>query len=246
MRIFIYTILFSAMLIMVTKQSVAQENVLTAGVQFRPFFTNKFFRTGAQSKDSSNVNFTITPKGGFSAGGVVRYGFTGTLSFETGINIIKRPHDLNITKTIDGNTIITTHTRFTSISYEIPVCILVFLQLSDHLFMDAGLGLSMDFYPSHLFTYGENFQQYSRRKNWMFPAVNASLGYEWRTEKSGYFYIGSSYHNPFSEIYTSTIGYYENGRYLTGQQFLLSGNYLSIDFRYFFPQDPLKKQKKKH
>lgn len=223
----------------------AQEKVLTAGVQIRPFFSNKFFKTGPQTKDSSNVSFTVTPKGGYSAGGIIRYGVSNTLSFETGINFIKRPHDVGLVKTIDGSIINKVSTDFSAISYEIPANMLVFIQLSERLFMDVALGVSLDFYPSNLSTRGEYFNHYSIRKNWMFPAVNASIGYEWRTEKSGFFYLGSSYHNPLNDIFITTIGYYEDGRYKTGQQFLLSGNYLSVDFRYFFHQDPLKKQKKK-
>lgn len=224
----------------------AQEKVLTAGVQIRPFFSSKFFKTGPQVKDSSQVTFTVTPKGGYSAGGIIRYGMTGTLSFETGINFIKRPHDVSLVKTENGMILNSVNTRFSAISYEVPANLLVFLQLSEKLFMDVALGISLDFYPSNLNTSGNNFNHYSVRKNWMFPAVNASLGYEWRTTKSGYFFFGSSYHNPLNDIFITTLGYYENGIYKTGQQFLLSGNYLSLDFRYFFHQDPLKKTKKKY
>lgn len=223
----------------------AQEKVLTAGVQFRPFFSSKFFKTGPQQKDSSNVSFTVTPKGGYSAGGIIRYGISNTLSFETGINFVKRPYDVSLEKSVDGSVVNKVTTAFSSISYEVPANMLVFIQLSEKLFMDVALGVSLDFYPSNLNTRGEYFNHYSIRKNWMFPAVNASLGYEWRTEKSGYFYLGSSYHNPLNDIFITTIGYYEDGKYQTGRQFLLSGNYLSVDFRYFFHQDPLKKQKKK-
>jgi len=237
--------LLTAFLILPVFIVSAQEKVLTAGVQVRPFFSNKFFKTGPQLKDSSNVSFMVTPKGGYSAGGIIRYGINNTLSFETGINFIKRPHDLTLNKTTDGSIVNTVNTDFSAISYEMPANMLVFIQLGEKLFMDVALGVSLDFYPSNLNTRGEYFNHYSIRKNWMFPAVNASIGYEWRTEKSGYFYLGSSYHNPLNDIYITTIGYYEDGRYQTGQQFLLSGNYLSVDFRYFFHQYPLKKQKEK-
>jgi hypothetical protein len=234
-----------AFLLMFLMDALAQEKVLTAGFQIRPFFASKFFKTGTQQKDSSSVSFTVTPRGGYSAGGIIRYGISKTVSFETGINFVKRPHDVRLVKTTDGSMVNSVHTGFSSVSYEIPANMLVFIQLSERLLMDVALGVSLDFYPSNLNTRGENFNHYSIRKNWLFPAVNASIGYEWRTEKSGYFYLGTSYHNPLDDIFITTIGYYESGRYQTGQQFLLSGNYLSVDFRYFFHQDPLKKQKKK-
>ncbi len=224
---------------------MAQERVLTAGMKFRPFFSSKFFKTGPQQKDSNQVQFTVTPKGGYSAGGVVRYGISHTLSFETGIYFIKRPYQVRLEKTDGNNSVRKVETRFSSISYEIPSCLLVFLQLSEHLFMNVSMGFTMDFYPSNLNTTGEYFNHYSVRKNWIFPAVHAGLGYEWRTGKKGYFYLGASYHQPLNDIFVTTIGYYENGRYQTGQQFILSGNYLAIDLAYFFHQDPLRKSRQK-
>jgi hypothetical protein len=223
----------------------AQHRVLTAGMKVRPFFSSKFFKTGPQQKDSSQVQFTVKPVGGYSVGGVVRYGISHTLSFETGIHFIKRPYRVSLEKTDGNHSVHKVETRFSSISYEIPTCLLVFLQLSEHLFMDVFMGFSMDFYPSNLNTTGEHFNHYSVRKNWIFPSVKAGLGYEWRTAKKGYFYLGASYHQPLDDIFVTTIGYYENGRYQTGQQFILSGNYLAIDLAYFFHQEPLKKPWKK-
>jgi hypothetical protein len=112
--------------------------------------------------------------------------------------------------------------------------------------MDVSLGLSLDFFPSDVQSSDEYFKHYGTRKSWLGESVLANLGYEYRTEKSGYFYIGASYHRPFNDIYYSTVAYYrDHNHYTSGQQFLISGNYLTLDLRYFFHEDPLKKQKKK-
>ena len=236
------TILFSAF-ILLTVQINAQDNVLTAGIQIKPIFSNEFFKTGPQSlSGDSGTNFTVKPGSGFCAGMIVRYGITKNVSFETGINYVKRKYAL----TIQDSTFFTGNSDFRIVGYEIPVSALVFIQLSEKMFMDASLGISLDFFPSNVQSRDDYFRQIGERKNWVSESVIANLGYEYRTEKSGYFYIGASYHRPFKDIYYSTVAYYRNkDDYTSGQQFLLSGNYLTVDFRYFFHEDPLKKQSKK-
>jgi hypothetical protein len=77
------------------------------------------------------------------------------------------------------------------------------------------------------------------RKNVFQPAVIANLGWEWRTVKSGYFYIGASFHAPFSYEYVTRIRY-EEGQVTEEFYNTLSGSYLTIDFRYFFHEEPAK------
>lgn len=221
----------------------AQENILTAGIQVKPFFTNKFFKTGPQDNTDKNVLFTLSPQGGYAAGGVVRYGLNKTLSFESAINFIKRPYELFM----DSLGLIRESGSFAIIGYEIPVSALVFIQLSDHLFMNASMGLSADFFPSNVRSSGTMYIEYSNRKSWIFAAVNGNMGIEFRTSKSGSFYLGASYHRPFENIYVNSVIFFQNAARpdSPATQFDLSGNYLSLDFKYFFHQEPLKKQSKK-
>ena len=218
-----------------------QEKVVTAGIQFKPIFSSRYFSTGPQAKDSSGVGFELIPSGGYCVGGLVRVGITPRLSGETGINFVKRPHKMIIT---DASRALHEESTFSIIAYEIPVSALVFIKLSEIAFMNAALGVTMDFFPSNVESSDDYFQHLSRRKNWIFPSIAANIGYEIRTYKAGYFYVGASYHRPFSDIYTSTVGYYVDDKYYTGQQFLLSGNYLTLDFRYFFPEDQAKSKKR--
>ena len=110
--------------------------------------------------------------------------------------------------------------------------------------MDAALGSSIDLFPSDIYTSDSYFKHSSRRRNIISLSILSNLGFEYRTEKSGYFYLGASYHRPFNSIYTTKIKYensYKNETITTK----LSGNYLTIDFRYFFNEDPIKKENKK-
>jgi hypothetical protein len=220
----------------------AQDRVLTAGIQVKPIFSTKFFGTGEQVlSGDSGVVFSTKPGAGFCAGMVVRYGLTNRISFESGINYVKRSYSLGINDSLFSGI-----SKYRIVSYEIPLSGLVFIQLSEKLFMDVSLGISCDFFPTSVRSEDDYFKQFGTRRNWVFESVIANLGYEYRTEKSGYFYIGASYHRPFKDIYYSTVAYYRDGTHFTsGQQFLLSGNYLTVDLRYFFHEDPLKKQSKK-
>jgi hypothetical protein len=220
-------------------RSHAQERVITAGFQFRPIFSSEFFDTGPIDITDNGVNFNMVPGSGSGFGMVIRKGFTNTVSLETGIHYIKRNYKLSMTDSIGKET-----SSFSIIGYEIPVSGLVFIQLSDEIFMDVSLGLSLDFYPSDIQNAGERFSHYSARKNWFSPAVIAGLGWEYRTEKSGYFYLGASYHRPFDYIYYSYFNYPDDETPTAQGGSELQGNYLTFDIRYFFHSEPEKRKKK--
>lgn len=221
----------------------AQENTITAGFQFKPIFSSKFFNTGPETREVNGLTFTLKPRGGFSAGMVLRRGITQTVSLETGINYVKRNYSLSITDTMPE-----AKGEFSMVSYDIPLLALVFIRLSDNIFMDVGMGVSVDFFPSDLKTKSDHYEHYSAREEWVIPAILANLGWEYRTEKSGYIYLGASFHRPFGSIYGSFIGYPDlnaTNPNKTEPPISISGNFLTADVRYFFHSDPLKKRTKK-
>ena len=63
---------------------------------------------------------------------------------------------------------------------------------------------------------------------------NANLGFEYRTEKKGFFYLGGSARIPISNLFWLIADYRYEGHYqrLVGG---VDGSFLSIDFKYFFP-----------
>ncbi len=168
---------------------------------------------------------------------IIRRGYTKRFTLETGINYTKRNFGLTIT-----DTTFTGNTGFTIVGYEIPLQLLVFQKFSEYIFMNAGFGFSVDMYASDVQTRDTYFFHKSYRHGVFQLAALANLGVEYRTKKNGYFYIGSSYHLPSDYIYGTVI------RYEPLQQIgrmKLSGNYLTLDFRYYFHEEPLKPRKKK-
>lgn len=221
--------------------SFAQERVVTFGIQLKPIIPLGFFDTGAQNEVSNNVDFTLTPKTGLGFGMVIRKGFTKSLSFETGINSIRRNYDLTIS---DPDSNFTSTSSIKISNYEIPVLGLVYVQLGNNLFMNVSGGFSLDIYPTDIRTVGVNFSNDLIRYQWINTSLLANLGWEYRTEKNGYIYFGASLHRPFSPIFKEFVVYDGFSKNET-VNFDLSGNYFTIDIRYFFHEDKQKKKKKK-
>ena len=227
------------LIIYFTSNANAQDGVVTVGFQVKPIFSNEFFKTGPESGTLGTFSSTITPQSGYCAGMVIRRGFTQKLSLETGINFVRRNYKIEI---IDTNLNITDKFKF--VGYEIPVSALVYIRLGEKLFMDASLGGSFDFFPSDIATEDEIYYQSGQRPRWVNMALISNLGFEWRTENSGYFYLGASFHRPFDFIFASLaqLKTMNISNYVRND---IAGNYLTVDLRYFFHEDPLKKQRKK-
>lgn len=215
----------------------AQKRMTTVGFQVKPIFPLSFVNTGSQTVIQNNVHFDLTLNSGFSGGMMIRRPFTDLLAFEAGINYVKRKYDLKIK---DGN--FNDESQFRIIGYEIPVSLLVYIQLGEKFFMNASMGYSLDMFASDVTSHDLYYIQYSSRKSLFQSAVLANIGWEYRTEKSGYFYLGGSYHRPFSSIYSTRIKYTGNGKSEDTNTFLF-GNYLTLDLRYFFYEDPKNKNK---
>jgi hypothetical protein len=218
----------------------AQKNIVTVGIQYKPIFSLKLLNTGEKNTTSNGVTFAVGLDRGFCAGVVVRRGITDTYSLESGINYVKRVYSLKI----DAENFTGT-SEFRIIGYEIPLSGLIYIKLSETLYMNASLGISVDMFASDIFTSRDYYRNSSHRAYVFNPGVLGNLGWEYRTESSGYFYLGASYHNPFSAIFYSKLGYYENNLLKESVVLPLSGTYLSLDLRYFFHEEPMKKQRKK-
>lgn len=217
--------------------SHAQENALMmAGFHYKPIFPSIFFGTGTQSVTKSDISFSISQKYSWCAGMLIRRKFNKRFSVESGINYVKRNFMLVIT-----DLSFTGKSDFTIVGYEIPVQLLIFLQASKRGYLNTSMGLSTDMYASNIRTSDSYFIHNSRRNGTFHFSALANLGYEYRTEKSGCFYIGSSYHLPFKFNFQSTV------RYIPKKEIVrmnLRGNYISFDFRYYFHEDPIKSKKK--
>lgn len=219
----------------------AQENIITGGIQYKPLFSHSYFNTGPQSTtDSANVFFMLKPRGGYCFGMVIRKGIDNTFSLETGINYVRRNYQLTIE---DHLTTLTIMRTFKLIGYEFPFQLLVFIQLGKNLFMNTAGGLSLDIFPSDWKTYDTYHSQLILRKNWALFSLTTNVGYEYRTKKNGYFYLGLSFHRPFSPIAFDNV-YYDAGNNRKSRfKANIIGNYLTLDFRYFLKSESQKKKK---
>jgi hypothetical protein len=217
------------------------EQLLTAGFQLRPVVASKFLGAGEITVTDRIFTSTIKPKLGYTFGMVIRRGITRKISLETGINYVRRNYSLTC---IDDSLNFTDESDFGLVSYEIPVQCLIYVRLGKQFYMNNSLGASINWIASDVASLGQN-QAISQRSfvNRVIanPALLANIGFEYRTKKSGFFYLGSSLHRPFVKIATSQVKYdlqskkYENIIQLTG-------SFLTIDFRYFFHSQPIKKK----
>ncbi len=240
---------------------------LTAGVEFRPIFPADFLKTGDQTVQNDDYNVLVSPKFGFSAGMVVRYGFHKRFALETGLSFVQRNFDLTIHRDEVVQSPIFTQpaydskTDFTIIGYEHPIKLLVFIQLADKFYMNAAAGLQLTFFPSDIYTSDEgttgsdqHFKHSSLRlgfdgkpgtDGFIHGGGIVNLGWEYRTEKAGYFYLGGTYHIPFADIYRSKFQYADDNYSSEVLGIELNGSYLTFDVRYFFNAKPLAKKERK-
>jgi hypothetical protein len=218
----------------------AQERVSTVGLQFKPLFSSRFFGTGPQTLTQQSFTYEIQPRFGYVLGAVIRKGYTNTLSLEFGLNYAVRNYNLAAFNNGIGSS-----DRLKIVGYEIPVSQLIFIRLSEYIYMNASAGICLNMFPSDVFEESENFLAYAGRNSIVTPSLLANLGFEYRTPKSGYFYFGTSLNRPFSDIFDIAIDYSANNFILNTGITSLRGSYLSIDLRYFFAEDPEKKSSKK-
>lgn len=220
----------------VSAELFSQERVTTVGFQVKPIFSSRFFGTGPQTLRDSGYSYEVDPSFGYAVGMVIRRGFTPTLSLEFGLNYTRRDYNISATNGIVSDT-----ERMKVVGYEIPISQLIFIRLSEKIYMNASAGACVNMFPSDVFQEADNFLAYAGRKNIFIPSLLANLGFEYRTEDSGYFYIGASLNRPFQPIFGFSIDYLQDDVVLNSAISDLNGTYLSVDFKYFFKEDPEKK-----
>jgi len=219
----------------------AQNGVLTVGLQFKPIIPVAFFND-ISTINVEDISAEMSPKFGYSFGMTVRRGIGELFALETGINYIQRNYNYDYTRTSfefeeKGD--------ITFISYEIPLTALVYVRLGEQTYMNVAAGVAATMFPSDVETLSEDLRLYVFRKNWIQGSVIANLGFEFRTEESGYFYVGATYNSPLTTMAVAEFTHFDSTRIPTSVRTDLSGTYLSLDLRYYFHDDPDKKKKRK-
>ncbi|MFB1021430.1 MAG: hypothetical protein QMC40_01560 [Vicingaceae bacterium] len=233
----------AALLLSCTVITNAQERVTTVGLQFKPILSSEIINTGPQSQEVENVSYTITPQSGYAFGMVIRKGLTKQVSLETGINYSKKNFGLKIA---DNSSDLNIDEEFSYVIYEIPITGLVYVQLGRELFLNTSFGLTADFLPSDWQSGNSQYYHRSFRTSWVLPSLIANLGFEYRTADKGFYYLGFSYKRPFTAITTAKAGIIDDNQQIIKQsEFDILGNYLTIDLKYFFHENPERKTKRR-
>jgi hypothetical protein len=120
----------------------------------------------------------------------VRVALTKTIALETGLGQIQRRYSFTLNNDT-ANYSETAKVRY--IGYELPITALIFIRLGERAFMNAALGFSADFYPSDAQRDVERGRIYMFRNRWAQLGVIGNLGVEYRTPKSGTFYLGATF-----------------------------------------------------
>lgn len=229
--------------LLLTNTAFSQEGVLTFGIQYKPIVPNTFIGTFKQDFNENQFTSNVQQKVGHAFSFVVRQGLTKSISFETGLGFTQRNFNLDFAVE-DSNYFGQGKVGF--IGYEVPVKALVFIRLGESLFMNTAIGASFNYFPSDVkvdvpITVGQFFSQEGVYRSKIQGAILADIGFEFRTRKSGYFYLGSSYNLPFASIVTFAMAY----EYPGGDEVAIDnirGSYLTIDLRYYFHEKPRSEQ----
>lgn len=231
------------------KSFFSQQGITTIGFQLKPIVPINYFGAGPINLTSSNSEASaaieISSKLGYCFGMVIRQGLTKTISLETGINYTERNYKLAGSSLFLDSISSTDIADFGFVSYEIPILGLIYIRLADQLYMNAAVGLGINFYASDVASKGENvlIDHYSERARWINLSFHSNLGLEFRTKDKGYFYLGASLNTPFNEITATYLRYYyDDNNSISFDPSFLNGNYVTIDLRYFLA--PNKKDKK--
>lgn len=234
--------LFCVLLIIVVtsfrlnSQTVREKIPSYFGIQYKPLFPENFLSVTEIKLEQGGLKAQFTQLQGYSFGATVRIGFSKLISFETGINQVKRTYRTNY-QLVDSSLV--GETRFGILNYDIPFNLLFYIQLSKKIFMNVSLGSSLNFFPSNVGVYTiidkHLFTSEGRRANHFSGTINGNIGFEYRTEKYGFFYLGTSGVIPFKNIYQVAANYEYGNTVIYSAVGTLNGGYLSLDFKYFFP-----------
>lgn len=224
----------------VSSYNFSQKGITKFGFQYKPILPVEFFNVKPLELTNTDFSSKITQSFGHNIGGVIRWSPLKRLSIESGVNYVRRNFNFTTSVISSGAS---SKGIFGMVGYEVPIKGMVLVQLDRNSFLSVSSGMATSWIASDVATGTEdnNFYQVTYTKK-MNLAFIANIGYEYRTDKSGTFYIGASLNTPFQGIGLIDITYDEyniDNQVLTG---VLEGNYLTVDLRYYFHEEKRKKR----
>lgn len=236
------------------EESDKQKVFLTIGPEVNVLIPTNFGNSDVKGfKDNSllvpnDSLMKVIPNPSFRIGACLRLDFSKTISFQTGLYYLTRNYTTRVGFGNAQNTDLENHffeDKYQFIGFEIPLQALIYVRLGKNFYMNNAVGIGLEFYPSsvqRITTDSMSFSLFGGRNSWIMPTVKASIGFEYRTENAGYFYLGGGFNRPFlSPLLSIAARPYALPFGVQGASLAQSGTYFSIDFKYFFP--PSKKNK---
>ena len=239
------TIFFTVLLVFVCSPTLSQLGEkkelfpIHFGVQTKIILPSDFLGPVKTSLSNEGFNSNLTQKIGYSYGAIVRADYTKNITVECGINYVQRQFraEMNYSDSVVN---INDTNNLTFINYELPITGIVKIQLSKNIYSLVGLGPSFTFKPTnvalidlpggkHLFYHSGSVKKFG-------VDLNAQAGFELRTKKSGYFYIGGGVKVPTANLFNWGGKYGQQGSSESLIDFeKVNGAFLSIDLRYYLP-----------
>ena len=209
------------------------------GVQTKLVLPSEFLGPVKTSLANEGFQSNLTQKIGFSYGALVRADFTKNITLESGLNFIQRHFKAEMNYT-DSLVNINDTNNLTFINYELPITGIVKIQLAKNIFALVGLGPSFTFKPTNValidLPQGKHTFYHSGGVKKFGVDLNTQAGFELRTKKSGYFYIGGGAKVPTAYLFNWGGKYSQQGSSLSLIDFeKVNGAFISIDLRYYLP-----------
>lgn len=208
------------------------------GFHYRAILPTQQMQSGIQSFADSVLKVNITPSGGYTFGGIVRYGLTELISIETGLYYNQRNYQTNATRT---DSAISVDQRMRFVQFEVPIQGLIAIKLSESFYANAALGASFLYKPSSVATYINPYGLHEFRQVGLVDInekisfdIRASAGFEFRDKKAGVFYLGATAFIQLQPAFTFLSRYqYVNFKQAAAGPVNASG--FGLDFKYFIP-----------
>ncbi|HLW30067.1 MAG TPA: outer membrane beta-barrel protein [Brumimicrobium sp.] len=213
------------------------------GLQFKPLIPFGLVGDKPFTLSSGNFESIISPVFGYTYGGVVRIGLTELLAIETGLNYTRRNFRADHS-VADSNVVGEDYLGF--VSFDIPVNFLVYIKLGKNMYMNVAGGASANYNASNVRSFinpggGKDLFIFEGKRLAFFDFnANADIGFEYRTEKSGTFYLGMSARIPFTPNFQVAAAYQYDTHKLVDVGFV-DGATFALNLKYFFFNNRIKK-----
>jgi hypothetical protein len=240
-------LIFFFFVFLLSVSAYAQKNTVVFGIHIEPVIPSRMFRIQTEDIVLDQVEFSIIPKTGYLFGTHLSLNVSKRFTIESGINLIKRDISIEAREKLYDTSL-----TFNIHNFEIPLASTFYVRLAERLYMGQTVGISFQMLPSHLTSKLNwvdsagtisRFEQISIRRSWLVPSFKGGVGFEYRSEESGFFYIGAMYHL-FTKMYNTQITYKTSA---IDELFEVKpqSDFFGIMFRYSFPPSPLLKNTKK-